>query len=181
MVYKKAQSLQQSVMDFVKLFPRDKTYHDLADQMSRSARSVTKNIVEGWKRNSTKEYYEFLGFSIGSNSELMEDLGDIVIGVYKELMGIKGIMGERGVMGREELDKIPFYPLSPLHPLSVKLFLNSKEINFLLYKLQKSLDVKMDNENTRPRQEKLRQHLKQQKEANKRFDEYLKKFTNKPH
>ena len=77
------------------VFPKTKTLIALADQMNRSARSVKQNIVEGWKRNSTKEYYEFLGFSIGANAELEEDCMDIWKGIYPELKGIKGVMGER--------------------------------------------------------------------------------------
>ena len=75
------------------VFPKTKTLIALADQMNRSARSVKQNIVEGWKRNSTKEYYEFLGFSIGANAELEEDCMDVWKGVYPELKGIKGVMG----------------------------------------------------------------------------------------
>jgi len=189
LVYKKTQSLQKEILPFVVLFPKTKTFYDLADQISRSMRSTTKNIVEGWKRNTTKEYFEFLGFAIGSNSEMMEDLADIATGVYGKLVGIRGIMeekgekgimgekGEKGIMGREELDKLKFYPLDELLSPAVKLFLKTKEIGFLLYRLQQSLDIKMDRENTRPQREKSRLHLLEQKEANKSFNEYLKKFT----
>jgi hypothetical protein len=58
---------------------------------------VKQNIIEGWKRNSTREYYDFLGFSIGALTELEEDCNDIWNGIYPELMGTKGIMGERGL------------------------------------------------------------------------------------
>jgi four helix bundle protein len=46
---------------------------DLKDQMIRSARSVVRNIEEGYSRTSTKEYISFLGFSIGSLEELIGD------------------------------------------------------------------------------------------------------------
>lgn len=81
------------------LFPKTKTMYDLADQMDRSARSGKQNIVEGWRRNTTREYYDFLGFSIGAIAELEEDCNDIWKGVYGDLMGIKGVMGEMGTMG----------------------------------------------------------------------------------
>lgn len=96
LVYKKAEELQSEISRLVHLFPKTKTLLALADQMERSARSTKQNIVEGWKRNSTKEYYEFLGFSIGSNAELEEDCTDIWKGLYQDLMGIKGIMGGQG-------------------------------------------------------------------------------------
>jgi len=68
----------------------------LADQMDRSARSGKQNIVEGWRRNTTKEYYDFLGFSIGAIAELEEDCDDVWKGIYPNLMGLKGIMGKMG-------------------------------------------------------------------------------------
>lgn len=250
LAYKKAQTLQQDVLQLVSLFPKSKTYIDLADQMSRSARSATKNIVEGWKRNSTKEYFDFLGFAIGSNAEMMEDLGDIATGVYRELMGIRGIIGEKGetgtkgaknkqgimgekrelrikeakgekeIMGekgingkkgtthstpdtlythqtlssplssldhpplsshstpstpysRAELDKLKFYPLDTSLSAAVQLFLRAKEVNFLLYKLQKSLDLKMDAEKTRPQKERLGKILQEERRRNEEFDKML--------
>jgi len=174
LVYKKSELLQREIQILVALFPKTKTFIDLADQISRSARSVTKNIIEGWKRNSTKEYFDFLGFSIGSNSEMLEDLGDIVTGMYKDLSKIKGVMGEKGVMGRSELDKILFYPLNPSFPLAVELFLKAKEVNFLLYKLQKSLESKMNLEGTKPQKQKIIENMRQEKQANIEFQKYLK-------
>lgn len=46
---------------------------DLKDQKIRSARSVVRNIEEGYSRNSTGEYLNFLGFSFGSLEELIGD------------------------------------------------------------------------------------------------------------
>ena len=45
----------------------------LISHMNDSARSVPRNIAEGYGRNNTKQYYEFLGFSFGSLLELLED------------------------------------------------------------------------------------------------------------
>ena len=102
LVYEKAEALQRACAELTSRFPsfshssRSKTLAALADQMDRSARSVKQNIIEGWKRNSTREYYDFLGFSLGANAELEEDCNDIIKGIYPTLMGVKGIMGERG-------------------------------------------------------------------------------------
>lgn len=46
---------------------------DLKDQMIRSARSVVRNIEEGYARMTTKEYIQFLGYSLGSLEELIGD------------------------------------------------------------------------------------------------------------
>lgn len=111
LAYKKAEELQLECSRITAQFPKYKTLIALADQMNRSARSAKQNIVEGWKRNSTKEYYDFLGFSIGANTELEEDCNDIWKGIYRDLMGVTGIMSEKGnekgvtgVMGEKEMN-----------------------------------------------------------------------------
>jgi four helix bundle protein len=45
----------------------------LIGHINDSARSVPRNISEGYGRGNTKQYYEFLGFSFGSLLELLED------------------------------------------------------------------------------------------------------------
>jgi four helix bundle protein len=102
LAYKKAEELQMECQKVTAIFPKQKTLIALADQMNRSARSTKQNIVEGWKRNSTQEYYDFLGFSIGANTELEEDCNDIWKGLYPELMGLKGLMGKMGIENGEE-------------------------------------------------------------------------------
>src|SRR3989338_3594095 len=164
LVFKKAEELQLSCTALTGVFPKIKTLIALADQMNRSARSVKQNIVEGWKRNSTKEYYEFLGFSIGANAELEEDCMDIWKGIYPDLKGKMGVTGERGThstpstsssllahftpLSLSDIEKLPFYPLDSSLPPVVRLKLRCKELNFLLSKLQKSLEDKMTAEHT---------------------------------
>jgi four helix bundle protein len=123
LVYQKAEELQKHCSLLTSHFPHSshyspstplKTLLALADQMNRSARSTKQNIVEGWKRNSTSEYYEFLGYSIASNAELEEDCNDIWNGKYPELMGVKGLMGEKGEMGIMGERGTPSAPLTPL-------------------------------------------------------------------
>ena len=201
LAYKKASAVQQVTENFVKQFSKTKTMYALADQMSRSARSVTKNITEGWKRNTTKEYFQFLGFAIASNAELMEDAGDIVTGVYEELIGIKGVTGGRGIMreenslgvtggrgtkgikgarrengvvSREELDKIKFYPLDQNLSPAIKLFLMTKEVSFLLYRLQQSLDYKMDQDGTKATADKFRERKFIEDQEQESYGELLK-------
>ncbi len=172
LTYEKAENLQMACSHLTHLFPFSKTLSSLADQMDRSARSGKQNIVEGWKRNTTREYYDFLGFAIGAIAELEEDCDDIIRGVYPELMKIKGMMGERGKGNNgegigltlsnshfknpsipfawdiSEIEKLRFYPLDSSLPLVIQLKLRSKELNFLLRKLQDSLEQKMKNEST---------------------------------
>ena len=157
---------------------RFKTLAALADQMDRSARSVKQNIVEGWKRNSTKEYYEFLGFSLGANAELEEDCNDIIKGVYAE-MGLKGMekgdgkeeKGERGTPSTPSphfplftLDEVERFFLSFPFPPLVRLKLRCKELNMLLQKLQSSLADKMSSEHRTPLVDRQNAALKRERE-----------------
>lgn len=158
LAYKKAEDLQMECSRLTHLFPFSKTLSSLADQMDRSARSGKQNIVEGWKRNTTKEYYDFLGFAIGAIAELEEDCDDIIRGVYPELMDKMGLKREKRVETPSnpisshwtllEVEKLRFYPLDPSLPLVIQLKLRCKELNFLLKKIQDSLEQKMENENT---------------------------------
>ncbi|MEK7479824.1 MAG: four helix bundle protein [Patescibacteria group bacterium] len=187
LVYKKAEELQSECARLTAHFPpfahssRFKTLAALADQMDRSARSVKQNIVEGWKRNSTKEYYEFLGFSLGANAELEEDCNDIIKGVYAE-MGLKGMekgdgkeeKGERGTPSTpsphfplftlDEVERLPFYPLNSRLPPLVRLKLRCKELNMLLQKLQSSLADKMSSEHRTPLVDRQNAALKRERE-----------------
>jgi hypothetical protein len=142
---------------------------------------VKQNIVEGWKRNTSKEYYDFLGFSMGANTELEEDCDDIWKGMYPELMGIKGIIGERGnrmgEMGERgctemwDIEKLKFYPLDPNLPPVVKLKLQCKELNYLLTQLQKSLVEKMETERTLPMRDILQKQSQGKKKREGDFEE----------
>ena len=44
--------------------------HGLSDQMRRAAVSIPSNIAEGYGRESTKEYIQFLSYAKGSLMEL---------------------------------------------------------------------------------------------------------------
>jgi four helix bundle protein len=171
LVYKKAEELQLELSKFVSHFPHSKTLLALSDQMERSARSTKQNIIEGWKRNSTNEYYQFLGYAVASNAELEADFTDICIGIYES----KGIgKGKKwGEWEEEKIESIPFYPLDPLLPLPLQLKLRAKEINFLLDKLQNSLLEKMKTEKTLASADRFRIREREDAERRKELGEYL--------
>lgn len=154
LAYKKAEELQMACSHLTRLFPFSKTLSSLADQMDRSARSGKQNIVEGWRRNTTREYYDFLGFSIGAVAELEEDCDDIIRGAYPEIMDKMGLKKDKPLSPISphwnigEVEKLRFYPLDSSLPLIIQLKLRCKELNFILKKLQDSLLEKMKNENT---------------------------------
>lgn len=52
----------------------NKGIEDRFDHLVRSARSVVANIAEGYARVGLSEYIRFLGFSLGSLVEIIEDL-----------------------------------------------------------------------------------------------------------
>ncbi|MBU6320949.1 four helix bundle protein [Patescibacteria group bacterium] len=181
LAYQKAERLQEACAAFTSRFshfshsPHFRTLMALADQMDRSARSVKQNIVEGWKRNSTKEYYDFLGFSIGANAELQEDCDDIIKGRYE--MGGKGLKREEWEEGEkwdiERVEKLPFYPLDSHLPLLIQLRLRCKELNFLLDKLQKSLAEKMREDHTLSGADRFNAARRAQAEEDKWFAKSL--------
>lgn len=185
LVYRKSEELQAACSQLTNFFPQTKTAVALADQMNRSARSTKQNITEGWKRNMTREYYQFLGFAIASNAELEEDGNDIWKGIYPELMGIRGVMGERGnEMGEKgemgergnewgDIEKIPFYPLNPILPPIIRLKLRAKELNFLLDRLQRSLAEKMSEEGTLSTADKLKRTKQKDRELDEWYETML--------
>jgi four helix bundle protein len=71
LVYQRADQLRDFVLQITQNFPYQERRRK--EHMRDSARSVKQNIVEGWKRETTKEYIDFLSFSFGSLGELKED------------------------------------------------------------------------------------------------------------
>lgn len=168
LVYKKAEELQSAAANFISHFPPSKTLLAISDQMERSARSTKQNIIEGWKRNSTNEYYQFLGYAVASNAELEADFTDICNGLY-EAKGVKGVgKGERG-----QIESIPFHPLNTHLPPLIQLKLRAKELNFLMDRLQLSLIQKMRTEGTLSVADRIRSNQQQDEAAKRWFENYL--------
>jgi four helix bundle protein len=122
----------------------------LQDHMESSARSVQRNIEEGFKRATTKEYIQFLGYSRGSLEELKGDFEELLKesreGLRKGQEGIvKGIVdliyGEDCMLGRQI----------------------------------RGLENKMVSEKTMPANEVIRNAWKRQEANEKRFKEMLEK------
>ena len=71
--WQEAMGLVETVYQHTLGFPRDEVY-GLAVQMRRSAVSVPLNIAEGAARNSSREFYQYLGVATGSLAELETQL-----------------------------------------------------------------------------------------------------------
>jgi len=134
--------------------------------MRDSARSVKQNIVEGWKRETTQQYIDFLSFSFGSLGELKEDGEDCF---KRGLFGVTGEKGERGEMGEmgERGEKI-----------FEELMRRCGEVDYLMGRLKHALEEKIGKEEVlSPYNKWLGKEMKQDEAENKKFDEELKEIV----
>lgn len=142
-----------------------KSEHRLIAQMDDCARSVIRNIEEGFKRPTTKEYLEFLGFSQGSLEELKGDIRDCKTYGYLfsqpfsslkntlniDLRVIKGpCKGKGEIYGDPTNPNHPYYqPLVTLNPktLTYEIFIELiNKTDYLLRQLVVSLENKLNND-----------------------------------
>ncbi|MBU2595549.1 four helix bundle protein [Patescibacteria group bacterium] len=71
--YQQGEEIYELVKKFTALYLHPIQDSRLIGHMNDSGRSIPRNIAEGYGRNNTKQYGEFLGFSFGSLLELLED------------------------------------------------------------------------------------------------------------
>ncbi len=71
--WQKAYALVVAIYKATGSFPGSETY-GLVAQMRRAAVSIPCNIAEGYRRNSRKEYLQFLAVAYGSTAELETQL-----------------------------------------------------------------------------------------------------------
>jgi four helix bundle protein len=72
-VWQKGIELVNELYTVTKGFPKEEMF-GLTNQIRRAAVSVPANIAEGWGRNSTKNYIQFIRISIGSLYEIETQL-----------------------------------------------------------------------------------------------------------
>ena len=68
LVWQRARELVKLIYLHTESFPKSEEF-GLKSQLRRAAVSVVLNIVEGYRRSSTKDYLHFLNISSGSLSE----------------------------------------------------------------------------------------------------------------
>lgn len=68
-VWQKAIALVTEIYRLSRAFPKEEIY-GLTSQLRRAAVSVPANIAEGWGRNMTREFIQFLRTARGSLLEL---------------------------------------------------------------------------------------------------------------
>lgn len=68
-VWRKGIELTKTIYSITENFPRRELF-GMTSQMRRAVVSVPSNIAEGWSRNHTREYVQFLRVALGSLAEL---------------------------------------------------------------------------------------------------------------
>lgn len=97
-VWQKAYQLVIEIYKLTKNFPKDEVY-GLTQQMRRCAVSIPSNIAEGYGRQFSKEYRQFLSIAYGSRCELETQYLLSVNLDYAEKNGeIEGLIEEVGKM-----------------------------------------------------------------------------------
>lgn len=99
-VWKKAVALVTEVYRTSQAFPKDEMY-GLMSQLRSAAVSVPANIAEGWGRNMTGEYIQFLRTARGS---LLECETHLIIAKNLEFIGDETL--ERMTAKTQELNKM---------------------------------------------------------------------------
>ncbi len=69
LVWQRARELVKLVYLYTETFPKNEEF-GLKSQLRRAAVSVVLNIVEGYRRSTTKDFLHFLNIANGSLSEL---------------------------------------------------------------------------------------------------------------
>ena len=73
LVWQRAIQMSLAIYRLTLGFPKEELF-GLTGQIRRAGVSVASNIAEGYGRNSTGEYKQFLGMARGSNSEVETQL-----------------------------------------------------------------------------------------------------------
>jgi four helix bundle protein len=118
LTWKQAGDIYRRAKDFTRIYLTYIKDDRLTNHINDSARSVQRNIEEGYKRSTTKEYVQFIGYSRASLEELKGDfeelkrewqemlrwkaLGSIRDKVIEEINGLlELIYGEDCMIGRQ--------------------------------------------------------------------------------
>lgn len=144
--WQQAKEILELTEEFVKTLPAKAPEKG---HMDRSARSTVRNIEEGFRWTTTQEYIKFLGFSAGSNEELMADFEHC----------LKGKKGDQ--------------------KWAEKGYWLCKGESSMLHSQIKSLEEKMVRERTQPESQRIKSITIKQKTINEDFDKILEKYHKK--
>lgn len=97
-VWQKAFQLTKEIYKFSEHFPKDQLY-SLTQQIRRAGISISSNIAEGYGRQSSKEYKQFLSIAYSSLCELeTQYLLAVDLGFSEKNNYIEQLMKEVGGM-----------------------------------------------------------------------------------
>ncbi len=99
-VWQKAVTLVTEIYQITRSFPREELY-GLTSQVRRAAVSIPANIAEGWGRNMTRDYVQFLRVARGSLLELETHLV-----IAKNLNFIEAITLQRSADQTQEINRM---------------------------------------------------------------------------
>lgn len=95
--WQESHSLALKVYSITSKFPRQESF-SLVDQMRRCVISISSNIAEGFSRNSQKEKRQFYYMSLGSVTELQNQLilskdlnyisNEVFSGIYEQTVRV---------------------------------------------------------------------------------------------
>ena len=109
LIWQKGIEITEKVYLLTKSFPIDEIY-SLTNQIKRATVSIPSNIAEGFGRNSTKSYVNFLKISRGSLYELETQLiiaeKQKFISDLDLLQSINELISEEGKMINSYINKI---------------------------------------------------------------------------
>ena len=148
--WQQANEILELTEKFIKILPQKEPARD---HMDRSARSTVRNIEEGFRRTTTQEYINFLGFSAGSNEELLGD--------YEHCLKHSSRHSERS----EESQR-----------LADKGFWLCKGESTMLHRQIMALQNKMVNEKTMTKKDLVQNANRENINREKGFDQWLQQY-----
>ncbi len=98
-VWTKGLEIADAVYQLTEKFPRKEMF-GLGSQMERAATSIPSNIAEGFMRQSTKEFIQYLHISLGSSAELETQLVIALKRNYVVPQAFEALQKEIDVEGR---------------------------------------------------------------------------------
>ncbi len=101
-VWQKAMDLAEQCYRLTKRFPRDELF-GMTSQIRRASASIPANIAEGWGREGTREYIQFLRVAQGSLKELETHLilsQRVGLAAEAQVAPLLGLSAEVGKMTR---------------------------------------------------------------------------------
>ena len=158
--YQQGEEIYELVKKFTAEFLDPIKDSRLIGHMNDSARSIPRNISEGYGRNNTKQYYEFLGFSFGSLLELLEDC----LGLEKDIKG-----GQRKTKDNEKA-------LSDLSGM-IRLCMGEKT---MLKNQTEKMEVMAQGQGLVSQNQKVAKALEESSRKEKEFDAWIQSLRSNP-